>query len=71
VTTEGFLVYLKEEDFALLVTDLNVQKIFRWWIIDILSPGLLNFLKKRSFRQFTEGKRTDALCTEKAEGVLL
>lgn len=55
VITEGLLVYLKQEDVASLATDLHAQQNLRWWMLDILSPELLGFLKKRSFRQFTEG----------------
>ena len=55
VITEGLLVYLKPEDVASLAADLHEQPNFRWWIADILTPTLLDWLKKRSFKQFTEG----------------
>lgn len=55
VITEGLLVYLKQEDVAALANDLLAQPNCRWWIMDLLSPVLLDWLKKRSFKQFTEG----------------
>ncbi len=55
VITEGLLVYLTQEDVATLASDLYSQPNFRWWIMDLLSPVLLDWLKKRSFKQFTEG----------------
>lgn len=55
VITEGLLFYLTEGDVALLGADLCAQQDFHWWIIDILLQELLDFLTKRSYRQFPEG----------------
>ena len=55
VITEGLLVYLNHSDVASLASDLSSQSKFRWWIIDILTPFLLEWLLKRNFSRFREG----------------
>ncbi len=55
VITEGLLIYLGPEDVASLARDLHEQKNFRWWVIDIATPVLLQWLLKRRFRSFAEG----------------
>ncbi len=56
IIAEGLLVYLKEEEVAELASDLHSKASFRWWMVDIVTPELLAFLKRGSFRQFTEGR---------------
>jgi len=46
VITEGLLVYLKPEDVAALAKDLAAQPAFRWWLIDLGSPALQQFLSR-------------------------
>ncbi len=46
VISEGLLVYLKSEDVMSLARDLAEQAAFRWWLIDLGSPQLLEFLKR-------------------------
>ena len=46
IISEGLVVYLKREDVAALATDLNAQKNFHYWILDLASPGLLRMLQK-------------------------
>src|SRR4029077_19503895 len=46
IITEGLLVYLSAEDVGVLATDLARQPTFRYWICDIVSPGLLEMLRK-------------------------
>lgn len=43
---EGLLIYLTETQVAELATDLSVQKSFRSWIFDIISPGLMVIAQK-------------------------
>jgi O-methyltransferase involved in polyketide biosynthesis len=47
VISEGLLVYLSAEDVGVLATDLSKQPTFRYWIFDIVSPGLLEMLRKQ------------------------
>lgn len=47
VITEGLLVYLQPADVAALATDLAAQPAFRWWLIDLASPGLLQMLQRQ------------------------
>src|SRR2546422_39764 len=46
VVTEGLLIYLTREQVAALADDLAAQPSFRWWLLDIASPGLLKMLEK-------------------------
>ena len=46
VISEGLLVYLEPEAVAALARDLAAQPAFRWWIFDLLSPKMLDWLKK-------------------------
>src|SRR5262245_48819214 len=41
VITEGLLIYLRTEHAAALAHDLKRFPTFRWWVLDIASPGLL------------------------------
>jgi methyltransferase (TIGR00027 family) len=45
IISEGLLVYLSAEDVGVLATDLARQQTFRYWICDIVSPGLLEMLR--------------------------
>jgi methyltransferase (TIGR00027 family) len=45
VISEGLLVYLSAEDVGVLATDLARQPMFRYWICDVVSPGLLEMLR--------------------------
>jgi methyltransferase (TIGR00027 family) len=46
VVCEGLLVYLATEQVASLARDLADVAAFRWWIVDLVSPGLLRILQK-------------------------
>jgi methyltransferase (TIGR00027 family) len=46
VITEGLLVYLPSLAVAELARDLHRQKSFRFWLMDLASPGLLKMLAK-------------------------
>jgi methyltransferase (TIGR00027 family) len=47
VVTEGLLVYLTPEQVSSLATDLYAQKSFRWWLIDIVRPKLLQMINRQ------------------------
>lgn len=47
VLTEGLLVYLSAEDVGVLATDLAREPSFRYWALDVVSPGLLEMLRKQ------------------------
>jgi methyltransferase (TIGR00027 family) len=47
ILSEGLLVYLSAEDVGVLATDLAQQPSFRYWSFDIVSPGLLEMLRKQ------------------------
>ena len=47
VLSEGLLVYLSGEEVGALATDLAGQPSFHYWAFDIVSPGLLEMLRKQ------------------------
>lgn len=55
VITEGLLIYLTHEDVAALAEDLHAPPHFRWWIADVLTPELFEWLLKRQFKTFATG----------------
>ncbi|HTI06807.1 MAG TPA: SAM-dependent methyltransferase [Gemmatimonadales bacterium] len=55
VIAEGLLVYLKPDDVDSLARDLAAQPAFRWWLIDLGSPALLQFLKRTWGNQLRSG----------------
>jgi methyltransferase (TIGR00027 family) len=55
VIAEGLLVYLKPEEVTLLAKDLAEQPAFRWWLIDLGSPALLQFLSRTWGNQLRSG----------------
>ena len=46
VLTEGLLIYLSADEVASLAADLAMPASFRYWLIDLVSPGLLKMLQK-------------------------
>lgn len=46
VVTEGLLVYLTSEQVGTLASDLHAVPSFRWWLIDLASPGLLKLMRR-------------------------
>ena len=47
ILSEGLLVYLSAEDVGALATDLARQPSFQYWVFDIVSPGLMEMLRKQ------------------------
>lgn len=46
VLSEGLLIYLAPEQVATLGRGLSAQSSFRWWMIDLASPQLLQWMNK-------------------------
>src|SRR5690349_1378324 len=46
VLSEGLLVYLSAEDVGVLAADLAREASFRYWAFDVVSPGLLEMLRR-------------------------
>jgi len=55
VIAEGLLVYLKPDDVTSLAKDLSAQPAFRWWMIDLGSPALRQFLSRTWGNQLRSG----------------
>lgn len=47
VISEGLLLYLSAEDVGVLARDLTRPPSFQFWIFDIVSPGLLEMLRRQ------------------------
>jgi methyltransferase (TIGR00027 family) len=48
VITEGLIIYLAPAQVASLARDLAAQPLFRTWLTDLTSPGLLKMLSRHS-----------------------
>jgi methyltransferase (TIGR00027 family) len=46
VITEGLLIYLNREEVGALAEDLAAPEGFRRWVFDLVSPGLLQMLRR-------------------------
>jgi O-methyltransferase involved in polyketide biosynthesis len=46
VVTEGLLIYLSAEQVGALARDLHAVPSFRWWLIDLASPALLQIMTR-------------------------
>jgi methyltransferase (TIGR00027 family) len=46
VVSEGLLIYLTPEQVAGLARDLYAQPSFRWWLMDIVNPRLMQWIQK-------------------------
>jgi O-methyltransferase involved in polyketide biosynthesis len=58
VLTEGLLIYLTRADVASLATDLHAPRSFRWWVIDLVNPRLLQMLRRRWSKTLAHGDAT-------------
>jgi methyltransferase (TIGR00027 family) len=54
IITEGLLVYLTAEQVAALAADLRRAGNLQFWIIDVVSPGLLRMIQKNTHNQFSK-----------------
>src|SRR5581483_6408800 len=48
VITEGLLLYLMPRDVLALGRDLAAERPFQHWVVDLISPGLLDMLNDRT-----------------------
>ena len=55
VVTEGLLIYLGDDQVRGLATELHAQPAFRWWLIDLASPRLLQLLERSWGRALEQG----------------
>ena len=47
VLTEGLIIYLTSTQVGSLATDLSLQKNFKRWVFDMVSPALLRMIQER------------------------
>jgi methyltransferase (TIGR00027 family) len=55
VVTEGLLVYLTPEQVGALARDLNEQSSFHWWLIDLGSARLIQYINRSWGKQLQSG----------------
>jgi methyltransferase (TIGR00027 family) len=55
VIAEGLLIYLSDAEVTALAGDLAAQRSFRWWLIDLASPRLLEFTGKQWSKMLRQG----------------
>ena len=48
ILSEGLLIYLMRDEAASLAYDLARQRSFEFWVVDLVSPGLMEMLRERS-----------------------
>jgi methyltransferase (TIGR00027 family) len=48
VVAEGLVLYLMADEVAALARDLAAPRSFEYWVVDLVSPGLLDTMKQRS-----------------------
>ena len=46
IVSEGLLSYLEDNSVGELARDLSAEKKFKRWVLDLMSPGLLELLKR-------------------------
>lgn len=54
ILAEGLMIYLTEETAGALARDLAAPPGFRYWILELASPGLLRIIRKESAAQLAE-----------------
>jgi O-methyltransferase involved in polyketide biosynthesis len=52
VMSEGPLTYLDEEKVTSLAADLHAQSHFTYWLIEVVSPKVLQFINRKWARHF-------------------
>lgn len=55
VLSEGLVIYLSVEQAGVLAQDLFDARVFQRWVLDIVSPGLLQMLLENTDSEFGEG----------------
>jgi methyltransferase (TIGR00027 family) len=55
VLSEGLIIYLSAEQAGVLAKDLFEAVVFQRWVLDIVSPGLLQMLLENTDSEFGEG----------------
>jgi methyltransferase (TIGR00027 family) len=55
VATEGLIIYLTAEQVGALASDLHAQPSFRWWLIDLAAPKLLQMMQRTWGKSVQQG----------------
>ncbi len=58
VLTEGLLYYLTEQNVIALANELHEQSAIAWWMMDFMTPSLMDWMKERLAGKATPGKTT-------------
>jgi methyltransferase (TIGR00027 family) len=68
VVTEGLLVYLAEGEVAALARSLAAQPAYRWWLTDLASPKLMEWMQKKWGRNVQEGNAPFRFAPDESSG---
>lgn len=68
VVTEGLLVYLDEKDVAALARSLAAHPAYRWWLTDLASPRLMDWMQKKWGRNVREGNAPFRFAPDEGSG---
>jgi len=71
VISEGLLIYLTPDDVSKLARDLHSQSSFRWWVIDIAHPQLLQMMTKMWGKNVSSGNAPFLFAPEEGTGFFL
>jgi methyltransferase (TIGR00027 family) len=55
IVTEGLMIYLAPEEAAALAQDLARPPGFRYWVLELASPGLLRMIQRQMGQALSEG----------------
>ncbi|HET6762637.1 MAG TPA: class I SAM-dependent methyltransferase [Longimicrobiaceae bacterium] len=68
VVSEGLLIYLAPDDVAALADALHRQPSFRWWLTDLASPKLLEWMTRTWGKQVGAGNAPFRFAPEAGSG---
>lgn len=71
VLSEGLLIYLTPAQVSTLARDLHSQPSFRWWLIDLASPQLLQRMNKMWGAGVASGNAPFQFAPEESSGFFL
>jgi hypothetical protein len=68
--SEGLLTYLDEEKVTSLAADLHAQPHFNYWLIEVVSPKVLQFINRKWAHHFKAAGAPMALRARRLAEVL-
>jgi methyltransferase (TIGR00027 family) len=66
--SEGLIIYLEREEVGELASDLAAPPSFRWWALDLASPGLLKMIQKQIGAHLSQARAPLKFAPEEGPG---